>query len=62
MSDLREIGTTQAIINKVTTTVDGGMRLTLDIYAESEIISRLIDIKMNRDQVIYVSMFEKNDA
>ena len=50
-----EIGACLAVINKLQTTIDGGVRLTLDLNpSESEIIKKLFDLKINNESEICV--------
>lgn len=53
---LEAIGVTSALINKITTTIDGGARLTLDLTSlDSDIIKQLIDIKLKGTGLIVVA-------
>lgn len=53
--DIKELGATQATINKIQTTVDYGVRLTLDLDAnDSELIKKLFDLKMRGEELLYV--------
>ena len=56
---MKEIGSCQAIIYKVQTTVDGGARLTLDLPA-SEIgtITGLLKRKMVGEELVFVAFVE----
>jgi hypothetical protein len=59
---MTEIGSCTAIINKVQTTVDGGARITLDLNSnDKEIIKKLIDIKLENNQIIYVGFACETD-
>ena len=59
MDNLKEIGTTQALINKLQTTVDGGARITLDLSAsESEVIKNLMVNKLSGKDLCYVVFLE----
>ena len=50
-----EIGACLATINKIQTTIDGGIRLTLDLNpTESEIIKKLFDLKISNTSEICV--------
>lgn len=50
-----ELGSCEAIINKIQTTIDGGARVTLDLNSnDKELIKKLIDIKLENNQMIYV--------
>jgi hypothetical protein len=61
---LDEIGVIDAIIQKVQTTADGGMRITLDSGMDSvEIFKKLIHNKMyNNGQVKVVFIQENQDG
>lgn len=49
------IGATEAIINKITTTADGGIRLTLDLDCSTQNISKkLLELKLKGEELIYV--------
>lgn len=49
------IGACQAVINKITTTSDGGYRLTLDMSAdETQIINKLLKQYGNNEKLINV--------
>lgn len=53
---LEAIGVTSVLINKITTTIDGGARLTLDLTAiDADIIKQLMDIKLKGTGVIVVA-------
>jgi len=55
MNELNELGATEALINKIQTTVDGGARITLDINPDSiDLIKKLIDIKFSQNGLVYV--------
>jgi hypothetical protein len=59
---MTEIGSCTAIINKVQTTIDGGARITLDLNShDKEIIKKLIDIKLDNNQIIYVGFACETD-
>jgi hypothetical protein len=50
-----EIGSCEAIINKIQTTMDGGARITLDLNSQDkEVIKKLLDIKLMDNQTIFV--------
>jgi hypothetical protein len=50
-----EIGSCEAIINKIQTTIDGGARITLDLNSQDkEVIKKLLDIKLMDNQTIFV--------
>lgn len=50
-----EIGSCLGIIYKISTTIDGGVRLTLDLNPdESDVIKKLFDLKMNNESEVYV--------
>lgn len=50
------IGATNALITKITTTVDGGARLTLDLTSiDADIIKQLMDVKLKGTGVIAVT-------
>lgn len=52
---MNELGSCEAIINKIQTTIDGGARVTLDLNSnDRELIKRLIDIKLEGSQTIFV--------
>lgn len=52
---MNELGSCEAIINKIQTTIDGGARVTLDLNSnDKELIKRLIDIKLEGSQTIFV--------
>jgi len=52
---LTEIGSCQGIINKIQTTLDGGVRLTLDLNpSESDLIKKLFELKMSEEPEVCV--------
>jgi hypothetical protein len=52
---MTEIGSCEATINKIQTTIDGGARITLDLNSQDkEVIKKLLDIKLMDNQIIYV--------
>lgn len=52
---MQEIGSCEAIINRIQTTIDGGVRLTLDLNSDdSELIKKLLDIKLMDNRVLFV--------
>lgn len=56
---MNEIGCIIATINKIQTTIDGGARLTLDVGQDSsDVIQKLIKIKMSKESVLQVGLIE----
>ena len=56
---MEEIGSVNAIIHKIQSTADGGIRLTLDIGAESgEIGAKLLKLKAQGREYISVGMVQ----
>jgi len=50
---MEEIGTANAIIYKVLTTLDGGARVSFDFgQNDSELIAKLLELKMRGDAVV----------
>ena len=57
---MKELGSCQAIINKMSTTVDGGIRLTIDLNPESsELIKSLIDLAMSEEPNVLVAFVKE---
>lgn len=56
------IGSSLAIIQKIQTTIDGGARITLDLgQNDSELISKLMKLKLSGDELVFVA-FVEHDA
>ena len=52
-----EIGSCNAVIHKIQTTLDGGARITLDIGAEATIvITKLLQNKLSGQELITIGM------
>ena len=57
---MKELGSCQAIINKIATSIDGGIRLTIDLNPESsDLIKALIDLKMSEEPDVIVAFVKK---
>lgn len=56
------LGTAIVLINKVTTTIDGGGRVTIDMSAnDSETLKKLFQAALDNEQ-IYVTFVKKQDG
>jgi hypothetical protein len=56
----KELGAAEAIIQKIQTTVDGGLRVTIDMSADNfELVKKLLELKANGDNQVYVG-FARN--
>lgn len=52
---LVEIGACEAVIFKISTLTDGGIRLVLDLNpSDRDLIAKLMDMKMRGDQLVSV--------
>jgi len=55
----QEIGTALCVINKITTTIDGGARITLDLSSESrETIASLLERKLSGQELVMAAFVE----
>lgn len=57
---MNQIGTCEAVIDGIRTTVDGGVRITLDLSSnDNELIKSLMDIKLNDLGHVYVAFLNE---
>lgn len=53
---MKRIGDCEAIINKITTTIDGGVRITLDLNSgDADLVKKLMDIRLETQGLVYVA-------
>lgn len=53
---MKELGSSEAIINKVSTMQDGGLRITIDLPSTaSDLASRLLELKVRSGGVVTVA-------
>ena len=61
MSDKKEAKVTATEIKKVTTTIDGGARVTIDLgYQDMDLIKMLLEKSMMPNNVLYVAFVNKD--
>lgn len=62
MEEFKEIGSSQVVINKLQTTIDGGARITLDLDSQqSKLISSLLQKKLEGKEMIFCVFMEGID-
>ncbi len=53
---MNQLGSCEALISKITTTIDGGIRLTIDLSSDqSELVNKLMDLKLKTDGLCIVA-------
>lgn len=59
-SDFKTLGSSQALINKVTNTIDGGLRITIDIPStDIDLAKALLSLAVDSKEV-FVNFMVKN--
>lgn len=53
---MNQIGSCEALISKITTTIDGGIRLTIDLSSDqSDLVNKLMYLKLKTDGLCIVA-------
>jgi len=59
---MKELGSAHSIISKISTTIDGGARLTLDFSAQDkELIKSLLELYLKGEKEVFVAFVKDNN-